>query len=275
MEKTSQSKPASPIKSSLYRRISDRVGLYFYRRNQAKKIRARVRSEFDELVASDPDNLLLPFEKEIGDIAIKMSKQGHSGFSAPFAIYAIKNGVEKILAHEPILGIRGNHDEFECVAEPFGHVYYQNKKLSSVFKKGPHDKPYFIDAFVFYPKGKRSNTFTSNSIYCKVDGEWKKLNSAATIKKFPFHKKTFYVEVLEQEFKKDGDIYTPQDGGGWWVSVLKNFNDINVAKDYFDPILNPLSKEDEAMTYICESMLTQGIRNNKRRRKQVKKIKNT
>jgi len=51
------------------------------------------------------------------------SKQGHSGFSAPYCI----NMFKQLANYKPLSPLTGNDDEWNCVSEQSGYTMYQNK----------------------------------------------------------------------------------------------------------------------------------------------------
>lgn len=112
------------------------------------------------------------------------SAHGHSGFSAPYAIKLFKT----LASFEPIGGISGADNEWEDIDEEIGKTVYQNKRLSSVFKRGKDGKPYFMYAIVW--REKDGDSFTG-----MVEG----IKSSQEIKSFPFVPKSFYIDVVEDE----------------------------------------------------------------------------
>lgn len=97
------------------------------------------------------------------------SEEGHSGFSASYAV----NILDKLLRFRPLSPLTGSDDEWMEVGEGL----YQNKRCSTVFKKD--GTAYDIDGKVFVESDGQSYT-SSNS---KVDVS------------FPYTPKTEYVYV--------------------------------------------------------------------------------
>ena len=73
------------------------------------------------------------------------AEEGHSGFSANYAINILK----KLLRFEPLSPLTGEDDEWNDVSEYSGYEHYQNKRLSRVFKKGKDGQAYDIQGKVF------------------------------------------------------------------------------------------------------------------------------
>lgn len=118
------------------------------------------------------------------------AKQGHSGSSAPFCIKYF----EKLAMFKPLSTIKCTDDEW---GESISHDdTFQNKRLSSVFKKGKKGWPYYLDAIVW--KNQKGHTYTGSAI----DKNGKEIRSRQFIK-LPFTPKTFYIDVIEKEVAKD------------------------------------------------------------------------
>lgn len=72
-------------------------------------------------------------------------RQGHSGFSAPFAVEMFR----KLALHEPLVPLSGADDEWNDI----GDGMFQNNRCSRVFKDAD-GRAYDIDGRVFrYPNG--------------------------------------------------------------------------------------------------------------------------
>lgn len=130
-------------------------------------------------------------QENVLDLLSVFSLQGHSGFSASFCVRYF----EKLAMHKPLSPIMCTEDEWG--KSSFTHdETYQNKRLSAVFKKGKHGKPYYIDAIVW--RNQKGLTYTGTV----KDNDGNKISSAQNIK-LPFTPKTFYVDVIETEVAKD------------------------------------------------------------------------
>ena len=140
------------------------------------------------------------------------SKQGHSGFSAPYCIKYFK----KLANFECLTGIMCLNEEFNDV----GHCY-QNRRNSAIFKKEIDSKPYYLDAIVW--RDSSGSCFTG-----EVDG----VTSRQYIKSFPFIPKTFYIDVESWEVNKETN--EPEVGSGWWESKIKDRDQLKEVFDYYD-----------------------------------------
>lgn len=72
--------------------------------------------------------------------------EGHSGFSAPYAIDLFK----RLAMFKPIAPLTGEDWEWHDVSEFSERNTYQNKRCSSVFKEGKDGEAYNIDGKVFW-----------------------------------------------------------------------------------------------------------------------------
>lgn len=100
------------------------------------------------------------------------SEEGHSGFSASYAISIL----QKLLRFEPIVPLTGSDDEWTEVTDDM----WQNKRCSHVFK-GKDGKAYDIDGRIFRHDG---TCYTSKESCVFID--------------FPYTPKSEYVDVSEQ-----------------------------------------------------------------------------
>lgn len=73
------------------------------------------------------------------------SKQGHSGFSANYAIAILT----KLLSYKPLCPLTGNDDEWVEIADTKEGPLYQNNRCCGVFKNGKDGAAYFIDGIVW------------------------------------------------------------------------------------------------------------------------------
>lgn len=95
------------------------------------------------------------------------AEQGHSGFSSGYCI----NMFCKLAKFEPITPLTGGSDEWMDV----GDNRYQNKRCSSVFKKGKEGKAYWIEGKVF--REKDGSTYTSRDSNVYIEFPWVKTES--------------------------------------------------------------------------------------------------
>ena len=107
------------------------------------------------------------------------SKQGHSGFSAPYTAEIFK----KLALFEPLSPITCKDNEWNEV----GEKVFQNNRCSAVFKDGKKGRPYYLDAIVW--KSQKDCTYTGT-----VEG----IKSRQFIK-LPFIPKTFYIDTVESD----------------------------------------------------------------------------
>ena len=91
-----------------------------------------------------PDEMNQAMRKHILHMMQEFANEGHSGFSASYAIGILT----KLLDYKPLSPLTGEDDEW--VKHDYGvEPHYQNKRLSSVFKDANGDI-YNIDGKVFW-----------------------------------------------------------------------------------------------------------------------------
>lgn len=138
---------------------------------------------------------------------------------------AISGAVESLCMHDPIGPITGCNTEWGKESTSESEFYFQNKRLGSVFKDDG-GRAYFLDAIVF--KDQDGACFTGSASF-----EGKKIYSRQYIKAFPFNKKTFYIEVVSTEWA-DKNETVEKEGGGWWASEIKDWDQVKKALEYYD-----------------------------------------
>ena len=138
------------------------------------------------------------------------SRQGHSGFSANFAI----NYFKELATFNPLSPLKFDDDEWNDVSEEIGQTIYQNNRLSSVFKDGKNGKPYYLDAVVF--RTENGATFTGPAYLSNGDVVMSRQYIDTTKEFLP---KTFYIDVLEDE---NGNFVLADDGQ--LNSVIEYYN---------------------------------------------------
>lgn len=126
------------------------------------------------MTANNKDEMNREMRKNILDIIKTFSKQGHSGCSAGYAIGILS----KLLKHQPLSPLKGDDKEWNDVSETSGckgkEKWYQNKRLSSVFK--------IIDK-----NGKVKITHDDAITFIDKDGiSYQSRESSVPIKKFPY-----------------------------------------------------------------------------------------
>jgi hypothetical protein len=94
------------------------------------------------LLTDDPnDKMQQEMNSGIIQIVEIFSRQGHSGFSAAYAIRLL----EKLLRFEPLTPLTGHDDEWGDVTDEF----FQNKRCFHVFKEKTTGRAYDIDGKIF------------------------------------------------------------------------------------------------------------------------------
>lgn len=104
-------------------------------------------------IDKDNDGMQDRINNQILEIIEKFSKQGHSGFSASYALSIL----ERLLRFKPITPLTGEDDEWNEVYEKNGLIHCQNRRCSSVFMdKDKHGNIIHcedIDAYVVSDNG--------------------------------------------------------------------------------------------------------------------------
>jgi hypothetical protein len=106
-------------------------------------------SELDRIGMTDDstDEMNLAMRKHILHMIKEFADEGHSGFSASYAIGILT----KLLEFKPLTPLTGEDDEWTNVSDRgTGDVMYQNKRYSAVFKDGKDGEAYNIDGKVFW-----------------------------------------------------------------------------------------------------------------------------
>lgn len=81
-------------------------------------------------ITKDGDGLQNAINKNILDIIELFASQGHSGFTAGYAMSIL----ERLSRFKPITPLTGEDDEWIKVSDEMGQRCFQNKRCSSVFK---------------------------------------------------------------------------------------------------------------------------------------------
>jgi len=188
----------------------------------------RAQVELDILEATVDNAIITPFREELLDLVEAFGQSGQSGGSAPFTASALSQAVKHLCLQEPICPITGADEEWNHI-EGIDSDTFQNKRLSSVFKKGSGGKPYYLEAIVFQDKDRGGSPFTGNSV---------KLNDGSILTsrqyiRLPFRPKTFYIDVIETEWA-DKTETVKKPGGGWWTSVIKDESQLEEVWEYYD-----------------------------------------
>ena len=139
------------------------------------------------------------------------SEEGHSGMSASIQVSLFK----KLASFEPLTSITCEDDEWNEV----GEGTYQNKRLSAVFKEGKDGKPYYLNAITW--RTQKGGGWSGNAL----DSKGNKITSRQFIK-LPFMPKTFSIDVIEKEIKKDD-----------WEFYIKDEKQLEEVFKYYDKVL--------------------------------------
>lgn len=153
--------------------------------------------------------------KAVMELIELFSKQAHSGGSAPVVIKLFS----KLANFEAIGPLTGEDDEW-CKLDYSSQTLYQNKRNSAVFKDADGSVTYNNAIIKRCPNGtcwsgplfetREDAINNTNHIYVKVKG-------------FPFTPKTFYIDVLEEEIKKDD-----------WVMWVKDPSQLKEVFEYYE-----------------------------------------
>jgi hypothetical protein len=144
------------------------------------------KDELDQIgMTADGDEYNAMMRNHILHMVEEFSKEGHSGFSANYAI----NCLQKLLRFEPLSPLTGEDSEWESVRHLGDDPHYQNKRCSRVFKDKDgicHD----VEGYIYYnwvtdeDGNKYKSCFTGGGKPCKVVT-------------FPYTPTTEYVEDTE------------------------------------------------------------------------------
>jgi hypothetical protein len=118
--------------------------------------------ELDLIGMHDDGGMNGDMRKHILHMIGEFAKEGHSGFSASYAIQCL----EKLLRFEPLSPLTGEDWEWNDIGEMSGRPYWQNVRCSHVFKdeNGAYDSEgkVFWEWYTDPETGKKSKThFTS------------------------------------------------------------------------------------------------------------------
>lgn len=110
------------------------------------------------MTEDNADEMDIAMRNHILHMVEEFSNEGHSGFSASFAIAIL----EKLLRYEPITPLTGDDSEWMEV----GDGIYQNNRCSHVFKE--NGQAYDINGIIFYDvltneNGKEYKNYFTNS----------------------------------------------------------------------------------------------------------------
>ena len=140
-----------------------------------------------ERIGKDEDGMQEVMNRDILEIVEKFSEQGHSGFSASYALSVL----DRLFRFKPISVLTGDEDEWNKVSSgKDGVATYQNKRCSSVFKN--------VDS-----SGKTVNTYDIDAIVVSDNGGITWFSSSEFRKEVtfpylpPIHPEKVYIEYTE------------------------------------------------------------------------------
>lgn len=144
--------------------------------------------ELDRIgMTADGDEYNAMMRNHILHMVEEFSKEGHSGFSANYAI----NCLQKLLRFEPLSPLTGEDGEWNFVGDLGDDPVYQNKRCSRVFK----DKDgncYDIDGVVYWQWVEREDGSKYKSYYSKG-------GAPRNFITFPYTPTTEYIEDKNYE----------------------------------------------------------------------------
>lgn len=114
----------------------------------SKTLLSHAENELDLIGLTDQDEMNGAMRKHILHMIKEFSEEGHSGFSANYAISILT----KLLDYKPLSPLTGEDSEWMMISEEMSGsnrgTLYQNKRASHVFKDD--DGAYDIDGKVFW-----------------------------------------------------------------------------------------------------------------------------
>jgi hypothetical protein len=146
------------------------------------------KDELDRIgMTADGDEYNAMMRNHILHMVKEFNKEGHSGFSANYAIQCLN----KLLRFEPLSPLTGEDSEWIDVSSLGDEPSWRNKRCSRVFKDAD-GKAYDLDGVVYWQWVEREDGSKYKSHYSK--------GGKGNIKyiEFPHTPKTEYVEDVEQ-----------------------------------------------------------------------------
>ena len=121
-------------------------------------------SELNLIGLTDEDEYNAIMRKHILHMIKVFADEGHTGFSAPYAISILT----KLMSFKPLTPLTGEDDEWTNVSDyGDGTPHYQNKRYSCVFKDA--SGTYDIDGKVFWEWYKDEDGKPFKSYYTSID----------------------------------------------------------------------------------------------------------
>jgi len=143
------------------------------------------------------------------------AKQGHSGMSAGI----VSTLFNKLAKYEPIISIMGTDDEWGEPDNWGDGLIWQNKRFSALFKHEDGRITYNSAIVKRCPNG----TTWTGPLYLTREDAINNVNKIQVeVKGFPFVPKTFYIDVLEEEIKKDD-----------WIMWVKDPSQLDEVFEYY------------------------------------------
>jgi hypothetical protein len=102
--------------------------------------------ELDIIGMTDDGDMNELMRKHLLHMIGEFANEGHSGFSASYAISCLK----RLMSFKPLSPLTGEDDEWTEVTQISGYPHFQNKRCGSVFKDDKDGEAYDIDGKVFW-----------------------------------------------------------------------------------------------------------------------------
>lgn len=195
-------------------------------KNKENRLVAFARNELEMLMSKNnqDDKIQKIINEDILEIVKVFSEQGHSGFSASYAIGILK----RLLDYKPILPLTGKDDEWDSCSwsEDGGDkVVFQNKRCSAVFKclnkRTGKSETTYIDKYIFSDNG--GLTWFSSSYVMHLLG----LNNVI---EFPF----IVPDKPEKIYIKYLNEVKPGETSDDFVDITGNWEEINSLRKKYE-----------------------------------------
>ena len=111
------------------------------------------------IINTNRDEMQNAMDRNILEIVEKFSEQGHSGFSANYAI----SFLQRLLNWKPLTPLTGGNEEWVDMSEFMGYEYYQNKRCGEIFKGK--------DGLAYWSRGKVFSNDGGESWYTNKDSK--------------------------------------------------------------------------------------------------------
>jgi len=157
--------------------------------------------------------------KAVMELIEVFANQGHSGMSAGL----VAGLFNKLANYEPLQEITGRDEEWaEAFNDEEGQPVYQNKRCSALFKYTNGRASYGQAIVKRCPDG----SCWSGPLYLTREDAINNINKIQVeVKEYPFVPKTFYVDVIEEEVKKDD-----------WIMWVKDPSQLDEVFEYYKKI---------------------------------------